>query len=387
MRSSIACDEVARRIVKFNPQRSAILVLLFAGATQASAKECKLFVDATLRQACFTAAEEAKAAARAATAAADKAAIAAAAEDDATAASASQAPAEATKITAAPSLPPCGFPWETECKQPSKDQSDPWIIVPGLTVSDKLDATGSSRGASFGASTANGETSVKANIAAAYRLPFGGAPAKYGWDWGIGGQWGKDNGAKTKVDGRVVRLFAEGMLPNVPILGAARLDGVEDNVSKEKTVGLRLNATFIPNFLQQNPPYNDASSARPAYNLYFSAGTHLDRITYARAPDTAGGAGGLNGRIDADFYPNGALWNLHFFATYVRAKDLFADTGRPKRSSTFYDFGVEWAFMRPDKKGKGLIPALSLHRTIGDNFLDGTSRSVTTSLVLTVKTN
>lgn len=114
---------------------------------------------------------------------------------------------------------------------------------------------------------------------------------------------------------------------------------------------------------------------------------HLDRITSAKAPDPSGNAGGLSGRVDADFYPNGILWNFHLFATYLRARDLFADNGRPKRSATYYDFGLEWVFQRPDQKGKGLIPALSLHRTIGSNFLDGTSQAVTTTLMLTLKSS
>jgi hypothetical protein len=349
-------------------------------ATPVLAKECNLFVNEGLKQACLEAAADAKKAATAAAVAKEKADKAAEAEDGGEGATPTVATAQAVP----------GKCWAWQCPKTSDTSASPALRLPGLSLNDKLDEPGGSagKGASFGASTADGQTSLKSSIAAIYTFPngsvFTGAPQVYGWNLGVGGQWTKDNSTKSKVDGRTVRLFAAGKVPTVPFLASAQLDGVEDNVSKERTVGLRFNGTFAPLWVQQGTPYSSTEKV-PAYDIYASAGPHLDRVTYAKAPNSPGDAAGLNGRVDADFFPNGILWHLHVFSTFVRARDLYAQGDRPKRSATYYDFGLEWAFLPPDQKGKGLIPALSLHRTIGSNFLDGTSRSVTTTLMLTLK--
>lgn len=278
---------------------------------------------------------------------------------------------------------------------PAKDSSRPeqptWLSP--LIVQDRLDSPKKqAKGASLGVSTSNGQTSIKSSLAATYGLPteslFPDVMARNGWSAGIGTQWTKDNTVKTKVDGRVIRLFSSGTVEaGVPVVTTLKIDGVEDNVSKERSIGLRLNGTPVFGFSEGGIPYDGSPHASPAYLLYAGLGPHLDRVTYAKSPSTAGNAIGLNGRVDADFFPNGALWPIHLFATAVRARDIYTSAGLEKRSSTYYDFGVEWALVRPDKKGTGVVPALSLHRTIGDNFLDGTSRSVKTSLALTLKVN
>lgn len=350
------------------------------------AKNCSLFVNDRLKQACFAAAADAEKAANAAAIAKEKADKAAQAEDVPTGESAPPPVATAPVVATAPGK--C-WAFQPGCKT-SDVTTPPALRLPGLSINDKLDEPGGTagKGASFGASTADGQTSIKSSVAVIYKFPdgsvFTGYTAKtYGWNVGIGGQWTKDNSTKAKVDGRTVRLFTEGKVPSVPFLAAARLDGVEDNVTKERTLGLRFNGTFVPGWSQWGVPYDRTAS--PSYDIYLSGGPHLDRITYAKAPNSAGNAAGLNGRVDADFFPNGILWHFHVFSTFVRARDLYAEGDRPKRTATYYDFGLEWVFLPPDEKGKGLIPALSLHRTIGSNFLDGTARAVTTTLMLTLK--
>lgn len=369
------------------------LMICIGAVNHALGKECKLFVNDKLREACFAAAEEASRAAEIAATAAEKAKEAADAEDDRTS-KAGESGSRVTPQASGAAEEPCSddpWAWQKSCK-PAGGGGIKALSLPGFSVNDKIDGPGGAagKGASFGASTANGQTSIKSAIAVTYKLPegalFKGAARELGWNGGIAAQWNKDNSSKSKVDGRTVRLFVEGKVPDFPFLASGRLDGVDDNVAKERTVGLRFNVLSVPQWSQWGAPY-DSGTWRPAYDLYVSGGTHMDRITYAKPPTSSGNAVGLNGRVDADFFPNGLLWHFHVFGTYIRAHDLYADNDRPKRSATYYDFGLEWVFARPDQKGKGLIPALSLHRTIGSNFLDGTAHSVSTSLMLTLKSN
>lgn len=261
-------------------------------------------------------------------------------------------------------------------------------------LSDKLDAApGAGKGATFGASTADGQTSVTSSVAAKYRIPsatlFGDAGRYWGWGAAVAAQWTKDNSTKTKVDGRMVRFSLDGNIPapsSVHLLSSVNVDAVDDNVTKQRSVGLRGNVTpVVLNVFQRGSPYNTLPVI--GYDIFATVGTQLDRVTYAKAPNSAGNAAGFNGRIDADFYPNGIFWHLHFFTTFVRARDVYASSGLEKRSATYYDFGVEWILTHPKNDGKSVTPALSLHRTIGENFLDGTSRAVKTMLVLTLKVN
>lgn len=74
--------------------------------------------------------------------------------------------------------------------------------------------------------------------------------------------------------------------------------------------------------------------------------------------------------VGVSYYPGGALYRLHLLGDVLRARDFSQSGTAVKRSSTFYDFGVEYAFTDPRQvKDKGLIPALSLKPTLGSNFV------------------
>jgi hypothetical protein len=258
-------------------------------------------------------------------------------------------------------------------------------------MTGKLDAKdGAGKGATFGASTADGQTSITSGIAVWYDLPITIFNPDLGWTPSVAAQWTKDNSTKTKVDGRLIRFGANGTLPapvdSLGLLATFNVDGVDDNVMKQRSVGFRANTTPVwYKVLRNGRPYTEEPEI--AYTIYPTIGTQLDRVTYAKTPNSAGNAAGFNGRIDADFYPNGIFWRLHFFTTFVRARDVYSSADLQKRSATYYDFGVEWVLTHPKGDGKDVTPALSLHRIIGENFLDGTSRSVKTMLVLTLKVN
>ncbi|WP_132374813.1 hypothetical protein [Paraburkholderia sp. BL9I2N2] len=192
-----------------------------------------------------------------------------------------------------------------EAKKP--DANGPaW--VKNVHMTGKLDSKdGAGKGATFGASTANGQTSITTSIAVRYDLPITMFNPDWGWTPSVAAQWTKDNSTKSKVDGRLVRFAANGTLPSpadsLGLLAAFNLDGVDDNAKKQRSVGLRANTTPVwYKVLRNGRPYNEEPEI--AYTIYPTIGTQLDRITYSKAPNSAGNAAGFNGRIDADFYPN-----------------------------------------------------------------------------------
>lgn len=262
--------------------------------------------------------------------------------------------------------------------------------APGFIVRDKMSGPyEDGKAVSLSLTTSNDDRILKTNAAVMYNLGnevFSRDWQRKGWSTWVGVQWTKDANRKKPVDGRLARLAALGLAgDDIPVQTMVALEFSQDNVAKSKTFGLRPEFTpVILNVTEKGTPYSEAG----AYSVYLKFGAQIDQVRQTKAnQEVSGGAGGLNLKTSLNYYPGGELARLRLFLDAVRARDLYAASEIGKRSSTYYDFGAEWLFTRPDQKAGAVAPTLGLHRTIGDNFLTGTARSVQTVVSFGLKIN
>ncbi|MVW64220.1 hypothetical protein GPY61_30260 [Massilia sp. NEAU-DD11] len=239
---------------------------------------------------------------------------------------------------------------------------------------------------SLSLTTSGGDRPLKTSAAFIYELGNDMLPEearKGGWSTWAGAQWVKDSSSSKPVDGRVARLAAQGIVGSGHI-GFVSLDAVQDNVAKTLTVGIRPEITPVFGFTEDGTPY----SRNSAYSAYVRFGAQVDRVRLSPSQQRVqGNAAGLNLKLNLNYYPGHQVAPLRLFLDSVRAHDFYAGSDLTKRDSTFYDFGAEWMFTRPDKKAGAIAPTLSLHRFIGSNFLIGTSPTVKTVLAFGLKIN
>lgn len=285
----------------------------------------------------------------------------------------------ATAPAAAPAsaTPPAAAP---------KDQDPVWLDR--LRIRDALE--GSKKGAAMAVIREQGDTTYRVNAAAIFDAGNSYLPEIarfYNWSWKVGAQLSKDSSPTKPVDGRTLKFGASGnLLPGTPLQLTSFVDvqAVTDRVTRTRDIGLRYSGEFRvldSEILESGVPY----SMSPARAIVPIVGLHLDR----HREDGANGRliGGHVG-LGISYYPGGALYRVHFFGDAIRARDFGQSGSAVKRSSTWYDLGVEYAFTDPRTvKDKGLVPTLSLKRTLGSNFLTGEADTAQTVLSLSLRFN
>jgi hypothetical protein len=258
-----------------------------------------------------------------------------------------------------------------------------------LQIREKLSAPyEDGKALSLSLTSSNGKQVLKANAAFIYQLGnnmFSEDLQRAGWSTWIGAQWAKDSSASKPVDGRVFQFAAHGTLgARKSVIALLALDAVQDNIAKALTFGFRPEFTPVFDFSDAGTPY----SREGAYAAYLKLGAQADHVRLSAAQQRAEGkAAGLNVKLNLNYYPGGPIAPLRLFVDAVRARDLYAESTITKRSSTYFDFGAEWVFTRPDKKAGAIAPTLSLYRIIGSNFLIGTSPTVKTVVGFGLKIN
>lgn len=258
-----------------------------------------------------------------------------------------------------------------------------------LHIREKLSAPyEEAKALSLSVTNTGGHRVLKTSAAFVYKLGsgiFSVEDREAGWSTWIGAQWVKDSNSSKPVDGRLARYAVQGTIGGGHLAYVA-LDAVQDNIAKTLTVGVRPEFTPIFKFTEDEDgiPYSRAGS----YSAYVTLGAHADRVRLSAAQHRAeGNAAGLNVKLNLNYYPGRSVAPLRLFLDSVRARDFYAASNITKRDSTYYDFGAEWMFTRPDKKAGAIAPTLSIHRIIGSNFLIGTSRTVQTAVAFGLKMN
>lgn len=209
----------------------------------------------------------------------------------------------------------------------------------------------------------------------------------HGWTWTAGGMFVKDTAPKKPIDGRTVALGLAGNIDpseSVSFLSTLDVQSVEDRVAKTKDAGLRFATTLVLPNSRLLESRNNPMLFGFSHFLYPFGGLHIDRHSEAAGRDTLyGGHIGLHVAL----YPRGTLDRVRLFADAVRARDFNQARDGTKRSSTYYEFGVEYAFTLPGQKPGRSQPTLALKRTLGANFLTGEADSAKTVLAFTYKLN
>ena len=268
----------------------------------------------------------------------------------------------------------------------SEEKEPGWLSR--LKIRDALE--GSKKGAAFTAARELSDTTYRIKAAAIYDAGNSFLPEVaqiYNWSWKAGAQLSKDSSPTKPIDGRTLKFGASGnLLAGTPLQLTSFIDmqSVTDRVAKTRDLGLRYSGEFRildSPILEDGVPYS-SNSARFIVPI---VGLHLDRH---RADGERGRLFGGHVGLGVSYYPGGALYRLHLFGDALRARDFSQSGTAVKRSSTFYDFGVEYAFTDPRLvKDKGLISALSLKRTLGSNFLTGEADTAKTVLTLSMRFN
>ncbi len=351
---------------------------LAAVAHAVAAQNCEAVQEDLARLRCWDQAAAARRAGAAAESIAPKTAIATAVR--------SQSTIPTAPIQIAPSTSdPKSWPWGSN-DGPSVDT----LALDRVHVRDKLTMPyEDAKAANLTLTSSNSEQVLKTTVAMIYDLPYHFLrdeehPA--GWSTWVGAQWVKDGQSKKPVDSRLYRFAGLGQYgTEIKLLIGSTLDYSEDKIAHNSTVGLRPEITPVFSWTEGGIPY---SSADWAYSALFRFGAQMDRVhTNKATAGVVGNAVGLNVRMSLNYYPGGVVAPLRLFSETVRATDLYADSIIGKRNSTYNDFGMEWMFTRPDKKPGAIAPTLSLHRTIGANFLSGLPRTVQTVIAFGLKAN
>jgi hypothetical protein len=271
----------------------------------------------------------------------------------------------------------------------SSAEEEPSWLMSNLKIRDALE--GSKKGASLTATREHGTTIYSLKAAALLDLGNRFLPevaAMNGWSWNLGAQATKDTSQKKPVDGRVFKFGSTGDLfggSPLVLLSSIDAESVADHIAKTRDVGLRYAGMVVlpdSQILQGGTPY---SRVRSGHYILPVVGLHLDRHREDGASSRM--YGGHVG-VGLSYFPGGPLWRLHLFGDAVRARDFHSNASTGKRVSTYYDAGVEYAFIDPlAPTQSGVIPTLSLKRTLGGNFLTGEAETAKTVLTLTLRLN
>jgi hypothetical protein len=267
-------------------------------------------------------------------------------------------------------------------------EEKPGWLLQHLKVRDVL--SGSKKGAALSVTRENSDTTYALRAAALLGIGNQFLPESAhlaGWAWDVGAQIAKSTSPSKPVDGRLLALAARGTLfGDSPVIlnSALGLEAVWDRVERSRDIGLRYASTVVleEKILERGVPYSRAGSS---HFIFPAFGLHIDRHS-----DDAGSGRLFGGHVGlrASYYPGRALWPIHLFADALRAKDFASAGGATKRSSTQYNFGIEYAFIDPTKNERSaVVPTLSLRRTIGSNFLTGEADAAKTVLALTLLVN